>query len=486
MAVNLSGSDTSFSVERFFTLEDQHWFAGLSGDYNPIHIDEFVAYRAQYPQPLVHGIHVVLWCLHYISQTTSELVLSKLSVRFHLPVFVNQKIKLEIKQLKQNTWKATVYSDQGKLVTMSVTSSDFNKTNIQQQKNIPFSLPNELQVNEQLKKLSGRVTLRVNRRSLEKTFVELMAKCCQVQVATLLTCSYIVGMRVPGLHSLFNELKLCWTDPDAVGDSQNRHLSFEVCRVLPSYRRITLELEGRNCTGNIEATFRPKPVKQETLSYFENIVASDAMKNDRVLIIGGSRGIGNVASKIAAAAGAEVWFTYSKSHEEARLLLEELSVVCYDPKALRMNVLDSCSAFFETVIDFRPTIILYFATPPIKENWGEFNSHLLLDFNKYYIDAFEKIIRKLHGAIHLNFDVILASSEYVNDKPEQFREYVASKSAAESLAFSLDQELKHATFHVYRFPKVLTDQTSGSLNSNLETPGFHVIKALGLVRDIGL
>lgn len=486
MVVTLNGSDSSLSVDKVFSLEDQHWFAGLSGDYNPIHLDELTAYRSQYPQPLVHGIHVVLWCLQQISQSTSELVLSRLSVRFRLPVLVNQNVELYITQHKSNTWKATVYSGHNKLVTLTAVSSDFNKTSVQQLENMPFDLPNELEVGQQLEELSGSIPLSVNRTSLQKAFNELMAKCCHEQLATLLSSSYIVGMRVPGLHSLFNELNLYWSNPIAADDDHRGSLSFEVCRVLPAYRRVSLKLVGRNYTGNIEATFRPKPVKQETLSYFQNIVAPDAMKSDRVLIIGGSRGIGNVASKIATAAGADVWFTYSESHDEARLLLEELSVVCQDIKAIKMNVLYSCCAFFEKVIDFRPTIIFYFATPPIKENWGEFDTQLLLDFDKFYVEAFERIIRQLHHASPSHMDVIIASSEYVNDTPEQFREYAMSKSASETLAFSLDQELKHAAFHVYRFPKVLTDQTSGSLNPNIETPGSHVIKAFELLRDVKL
>ena len=484
MVLTLNGSESSLSVNRVFSLEDQHWFAGLSGDYNPIHLDELTAYQSQYPQPLVHGIHVVLWCLQHISQSTSKLVLSKLSVRFRLPVLVNQNVKLYITQHKSNTWKATVYSGHKKLVTLTAISSDFSKTSIQQLESMPFNLPTELEVDQKLEGLSGSISLHVNRTSLQQAFGELMAKCCNEQLATLLSSSYIVGMRVPGLHSLFNELNLYWSNPDAAGFKNRGCLSFEVCRVLPAYRRISLKLVGRNYTGNIEATFRPKPVKQETLSYFKNIVASNAMKNDRVLIIGGSRGIGNVASKIATAAGAEVWFTYSQSHEEARLLAEELSVVCQNVKAIKMNVLDSCCAFFEKVIDFSPTIIFYFATPPIKENWGEFDMQLLLDFDKIYVEAFERIIRQLHHASPSHMDVILASSEYVNDTPEQFREYAMSKSASETLAFSLDQDLKHAAFHVYRFPKVLTDQTSGSLNPSIETPGSHVIKAFELLRDV--
>ena len=170
MVLTLNGSESSLSVNRVFSLEDQHWFAGLSGDYNPIHLDELTAYQSQYPQPLVHGIHVVLWCLQHISQSTSKLVLSKLSVRFRLPVLVNQNVKLYITQHKSNTWKAAVYSGHKKLVTLTAISSDFSKTSIQQLESMPFNLPTELEVDQKLEGLSGSISLHVNRTSLQQAF----------------------------------------------------------------------------------------------------------------------------------------------------------------------------------------------------------------------------------------------------------------------------------------------------------------------------
>src|SRR6516164_7346096 len=57
-----------FAGSKVFTLSDQLKFAQLSGDYNPMHIDEVAARRTQAGAPVVHGVHAVIWALDSIAQ----------------------------------------------------------------------------------------------------------------------------------------------------------------------------------------------------------------------------------------------------------------------------------------------------------------------------------------------------------------------------------------------------------------------------------
>ena len=50
-------------ASRTFTLEDQNTFAKFSGDFNPIHINEKESIKTHAGQPIVHGVHMVLWAL---------------------------------------------------------------------------------------------------------------------------------------------------------------------------------------------------------------------------------------------------------------------------------------------------------------------------------------------------------------------------------------------------------------------------------------
>jgi len=42
---------------------DQINFAKLSGDFNPIHVDEIEARKTIAGQPIVHGVHLFLWMM---------------------------------------------------------------------------------------------------------------------------------------------------------------------------------------------------------------------------------------------------------------------------------------------------------------------------------------------------------------------------------------------------------------------------------------
>jgi acyl dehydratase len=49
------------AVYRRFSSEDVQVFADLSGDHNPIHLDEEYAAKTRYKQRIVHGLLTVGW-----------------------------------------------------------------------------------------------------------------------------------------------------------------------------------------------------------------------------------------------------------------------------------------------------------------------------------------------------------------------------------------------------------------------------------------
>ena len=62
MGNNILTSDYKvFVATRSFSLSDQHKFASLSGDFNPIHLNSIQARRTIAGQCVVYGIFGVLW-----------------------------------------------------------------------------------------------------------------------------------------------------------------------------------------------------------------------------------------------------------------------------------------------------------------------------------------------------------------------------------------------------------------------------------------
>lgn len=47
---------TSFSTKKVITLADVKKFAELSGDYNPVHLDEDFASKSIFKKPIIHGM----------------------------------------------------------------------------------------------------------------------------------------------------------------------------------------------------------------------------------------------------------------------------------------------------------------------------------------------------------------------------------------------------------------------------------------------
>jgi acyl dehydratase len=89
----------SYSVKRLLSAEDVKTFAALTGDDNPIHVDEEYARGTRFGKPIVHGVLL----LGIISKVLGRdfpghgSVAVTLSCRFLRPVPVGAEITVEVK-----------------------------------------------------------------------------------------------------------------------------------------------------------------------------------------------------------------------------------------------------------------------------------------------------------------------------------------------------------------------------------------------------
>jgi 3-hydroxybutyryl-CoA dehydratase len=124
------------SLGRTVTETDIVTYAGLSGDFNPIHMDHEFAKTTAYRKPIAHGL--LIWA---ISSGLGMLAppmrtLAFVGIRdwqFKLPVYIGDTIRIKTKVMEKEarsrgrrgliTWLRTITNQDGKIVQEGVTTT---------------------------------------------------------------------------------------------------------------------------------------------------------------------------------------------------------------------------------------------------------------------------------------------------------------------------------------------------------------------------
>jgi acyl dehydratase len=122
------------SLGRTITETDIVTFAGLSGDYNPIHMDHEFAKTTAYRQPIAHGL--LVWAISSGLGMLSPPMRTQAFIgirdwQFKLPVFIGDTIRIKTRVLEKEersrgrrgviTWMRTITNQDGKIVQEGVT-----------------------------------------------------------------------------------------------------------------------------------------------------------------------------------------------------------------------------------------------------------------------------------------------------------------------------------------------------------------------------
>jgi NADP-dependent 3-hydroxy acid dehydrogenase YdfG len=468
---------------RKFTPNDQAAFAELSGDYNPMHINALVARRLIYGSPVVHGIHTVLWALDaWLKNQTGYLNLHSIDIAFPKPLRVDEEARLSFTLVGEQHVKIEVISDE-----TIVTKIDFKWNSSGQPHDSSFATgfptkvePCVLQL-EEIDGKSGVLDLYFNSESAANMFPNLTKCASSLQIAVLLATTRLVGMECPGYHSVFFELNLAASNHDHKGTS----LEYEVTKFDRRFGMIIMNLTAPGLSGVIQAFVRPTSQDQISYSKAKKLVIADEFSGQRALIVGGSRGLGEVSAKLLAAGGAEVMITYNQGRLEAHQIVDEITSHGGLAELLSVDVLSSSqNVFYESPIEWIPTHLYYFATPVISAgSKGVFSTKLFHKFCDYYITGFLNIInsprcRNVKRVFH-------PSSIAVEEVPPDMVEYAAAKAAAELVCQNI-KKARQPVVEIYcpRLLRMVTDQTVSLFPVNNEDPVPIMLNHLRVFRDL--
>ena len=183
----------------------------------------------------------------------------------------------------------------------------------------------------------------------------------------------------------------------------------------------------------------------------KKVIDPDVFSAQRALVIGGSRGLGEVVAKCLAAGGGEVCITYMNGKTDADKIekaINDIGGVC-KTSILNVNNLDGATCLLNS---FKPTHIYYFASPAIRNNIQSYNKELFEEYFSIYVTAFCKLVRMVSKCTNDRFNVFYPSTIFIENEQKGFAEYINAKRKGELQAKLLEMESDKTSIFIKRLP----------------------------------
>jgi NAD(P)-dependent dehydrogenase (short-subunit alcohol dehydrogenase family) len=452
-------------LQKSFSQEDQRLFAALSADHNPMHMSATLARRLITGRQVVHGMHILLTAIEHW-KNDHNIKPASLACTFANPISVGEAVVFSQACDEESGTiiiEASVHNLPCARIEISTMAPDAARN--------PASPPNPIppvEVSDQLtlrtKPLDELPESHVGKlyaiKASTADIFPLFPRACHLLghecVGAIATLSYFVGMICPGMHSVFSSLNLetCPTLPP------ENPLVFSVNKYDPRFRLFDIRFTGP-IRGNIKAFLRAPPLQQPTMLDLAKHVTSGEFRGTRALIIGGSRGLGELTAKILATGGAAVALTYATGHEDAIRILGEITTTGHNScEIYKLDFLtdafDSSSIPFDTF-----DTVYFFATPRIyRKKSGVFDLNAFQEFFEFYIKRFHELCIQLERRNTRKVKVFFPSSVFVSQRPRGMTEYAMVKAAAEVLIEDINNVFSNVNVASVRLPKLNTDQTN--------------------------
>ena len=459
-------------AERTFTLSDLTAFAELSGDFNPLHTDPVAARRTQFGECVTHGVFVLMWALDSLqAQSCSKKEWVKISAKFLRPVLTGLNVTATANEKVAGEISVTV-SESGRVLLqceVKLAALNLGEKNSSVRNAIP---PREIPAQARIETTATGEALDLfwSEKLGQKLFPALAAIQSLDSLAALLALTRVVGMKVPGEHSVFLSLEITFAAHPEIA----RAFTYRVAEFRKSSQRLGVAIAGAAGYGMLWALVRPAPVGQPDMSVVKQKIPANHFRGRRVIVVGGSRGLGEIAAKVLAAGGAEVALSYRLGADDANRLVADITERGGKATAFQFDTASSDWEKNLAVNCNQFNHLCYFPTPPIVGGDGStFNSELFAKFCDVYVAGFVNVSQWLAKQNAGQFAVFNASTVYVEAPPLRNLEYAAAKAASEACCRWLAAAYPKAQIYAARFPRLNTDQTASFLSAgehdNLET-----------------
>ena len=454
--------------ERVLSQDDLTVFARVSGDFNPIHTDPVQARRSIFNSTVAHGISTLFWALDCAISSRGETIrIQSIRAKFAKPVRVGEPIKCLVKE--QNDKELLIHIINNNEIAANIEVA-WTLPRPDQKESFSQEDPQRLECRissiSDIGEASGKVPLHLNTGRFASLFPALSKRIEPIQISQLLATSRVVGMECPGLHSIYRGLELDFANREG----PHSNLEYKVTSFDERIGRIDIAVRSEDLQGTLFTFFRPPPLAQADVQTLQEDLVRGEFESQKALVVGGSRGIGEVAAKLLAGGGADVHLTFNQGRVDAGRIVRE--IVTHGGRATTsfLNVLEPAHSSLEDLVKNRPpTHLYYFATPPISVGVHKsFSPSVFSRFCDFYVGGLVKVVAKvvtrdLRG-------LFFPSSVFVEELPGNMGEYAAAKMAGEGVCRLLEKWYPDVVVARPRLPRMRTDQTVSLLREPLPAP----------------
>jgi len=451
------------------SAQDQLNFARLAGDYNPIHVDESTGRQSIFGNVVVHGINAVLSSIEMylaasMGEASAELPsLERIQVQFLKPIFVGERLEvIRISDDRRRT-RLSVRCEQADLAKISLTwnqAAGRKSPALRLQDRVaPPRRDPVTRTMQDAEGLTGKLPLRADAGLLNAAYPRCVDWLGERALAGVALLSSVVGMEWPGEYSLFTNAKIDFRD--LPGNAAADDLTFRVVPVDADYALTRLAVQGPDFRCEIDAFFRPVPVKQPSIGELRSLVLADEFKGCTAVVIGGSRGLGEISAKLLALGGAEIILSYRSSATGAANVRDDIVSAGARCNLVRFDVGGDVAALAAFEASPARLLLLYFPSPHIfRRRTAGFSKAWLTEFLGVYVDGFVDVLNAAKRWTAGPFAVLYPSSEALDSPSGELIEYAAAKAAGEAVCRAAAADDPRLMVEIPRLPRLLTDQTN--------------------------
>lgn len=441
---------------REFSMAGQESFARLSGDANPMHVDRVAARRTEPGEPIVHAIHAVLWAIDVLCERgIIATAPTSIDARFTRFIYPQTTVSLEVAERSDDMLRFALSVDGQAAFSVAMRFTPQPPRARPPGDGAPVEIPSSPIVLDtgQMAGLTGLLPSMVEAQIVDE-FPNAARVLGAERVKGLAALSTLVGMVVPGMHSIFSRFDVDLTDTPA----KDGALKFEVRKVDDRFRIVDIAVQGSGLSGAAHAFARQPPVEQRPLRDLQEMVGRGEFASTKALVVGGSRGLGAATAKIIAAGGGRVAITYLVGETEARAMVAEAGAsTC---RMFRFDVRDDPARQLSG-LDWDFDQVYFFATPQVRrQKSGPFEDERFKTLFDVQVLGFQRLCELLRARAQGPLTIFYPSTTALDGEARGLEELCKSKTAAEALCAEMNGEWREARIVVKRLPAVLTDQTA--------------------------